>query len=39
LLYTDGLLEAADLRGAFFGDARLFDSLRKTREWLSYRRR
>ena len=30
LLYTDGLLEAADLRGAFFGDARLFESLRKT---------
>ncbi len=28
LLYTDGLLEAADLRGAFFGDARLFESLR-----------
>ena len=30
LLYTDGLLEAADLRGAFFGDARLFESLRAT---------
>ena len=30
LLYTDGLLEAADLRGAFFGDARLFENLRKT---------
>jgi sigma-B regulation protein RsbU (phosphoserine phosphatase) len=30
LLYTDGLLEAADPRGAFFGDARLFESLRKT---------
>jgi Stage II sporulation protein E (SpoIIE) len=28
LLYTDGLLEAADLRGAFFGDKRLFESLR-----------
>ncbi len=27
-LYTDGLLEAADLRGAFFGDAQLFKSLR-----------
>jgi serine phosphatase RsbU (regulator of sigma subunit) len=30
LLYTDGLLEAADPRGAFFGDARLLESLRKT---------
>jgi serine phosphatase RsbU (regulator of sigma subunit) len=30
LLYTDGLLEAADLRGAFFGDAQLFASLRAT---------
>jgi hypothetical protein len=30
LLYTDGLLEAADQRGAFFGDARLVESLRKT---------
>jgi len=29
LLYTDGLLETADLRGTFFGDARLFESLRK----------
>src|SRR5262249_27536681 len=28
LLYTDGLLEAADLRGVFFGDARLTESLR-----------
>jgi phosphoserine phosphatase RsbU/P len=28
LFYTDGLLEAADLRGAFFGDARLLESLR-----------
>lgn len=30
LLYTDGLIETADLRGVFFGDARLFESLRKT---------
>ncbi len=30
LLYTDGLLEAADLRGAFFGDTRLFECLQKT---------
>src|SRR5262245_5798720 len=28
LLYTDGLLETADQRGTFFGDARLFESLR-----------
>jgi len=28
LLYTDGLLEAANLQGAFFGDKRLFESLR-----------
>ena len=30
LLYTDGLTEAADLRGEFFGAARLFESLRKS---------
>lgn len=28
LLYTDGLLETADPSGTFFGDARLFKSLR-----------
>jgi phosphoserine phosphatase RsbU/P len=30
LLYTDGLLEAAEQRGAFFGDVGLVESLRKT---------
>jgi len=29
LLYTDGLIEAADARGAFFGDERLAESLRR----------
>jgi sigma-B regulation protein RsbU (phosphoserine phosphatase) len=27
LMYTDGLVEAADARGAFFGEAKLFESL------------